>query len=85
MKPEVHSWPENHWHWPIELSHFHGVKSGGLIFTSDISAIDVTGQVAALGNITKQTQIMMEQLGKAPAPMSATVIMDISHKPIKAR
>lgn len=40
-----HSWPENHWHWPVELNHQHGVRCGDLIFTGGQADLNQTGEV----------------------------------------
>lgn len=40
-----YSWPENHWHWPVELTHQHGVRSDDLLFTGGQADLDQAGQV----------------------------------------
>ena len=55
MNHKSHSWPDNHWHWPIELSHFHGVKGGGLIFTGGQADLDARGAVVNPDDLEKQT------------------------------
>ena len=62
MKSKVHSWPENHWHWPIELSHFHGVKSGGLIFTGGQADLDARGDVVNPDDVSKQTHNVVKHV-----------------------
>ena len=39
------SWPEDHWHWPVELTHQHGVRSGDLIFTGGQADLNQSGEV----------------------------------------
>ncbi len=40
-----HSWPENHWHWPVELTHQHGVRCRDLVFTGGQADLDKNGNV----------------------------------------
>jgi len=40
-----YSWPEDHWHWPVELTHQHGVRSGDLIFTGGQADLNQSGEV----------------------------------------
>lgn len=40
-----YSWPDDHWHWPVELTHQHGVRSGSLVFTGGQADLDQTGRV----------------------------------------
>jgi len=40
-----HSWPKDHWHWPIELTHQHGVRNGDLIFTGGQADLNQSGDV----------------------------------------
>ena len=40
-----YSWPEHHWHWPVELTHQHGVRSGDLVFTGGQADLDQSGCV----------------------------------------
>ncbi|MEE9334262.1 MAG: RidA family protein [Granulosicoccaceae bacterium] len=52
---KTHSWPENHWHWPVALSHYHGVRRGGLIFTGGQADLNNLGQVVSPDDLTAQT------------------------------
>jgi enamine deaminase RidA (YjgF/YER057c/UK114 family) len=47
---------------PVAFSHV--VQCDDIIFTSDISAVGPDGMVRAPGNLTQQSQIMMEQLSR---------------------
>jgi enamine deaminase RidA (YjgF/YER057c/UK114 family) len=40
-----YSWPADHWHWPVPLSHQHGVRSGNLVFTGGQADLDHHGNV----------------------------------------
>jgi len=55
MVLKTHSWPENHWCWPVELSHYHGVRRGGLIFTGGQADLDGQGSVVNPDDLTSQT------------------------------
>ncbi len=52
---KTHSWPENHWGWPVALSHYHGVRRGGLIFTGGQADLDTQGQVVTPDDLATQT------------------------------
>ena len=56
---KTHSWPENHWHWPVELSHYHGVRRGGLIFTGGQADLDCQGQVVTPDDLATQTNSVL--------------------------
>ena len=62
MKPKSYSWPENHWHWPIKLSHYHGVKGGGMIFTGGQADLDASGQVVNPDDLNSQTLNVIEHV-----------------------
>jgi enamine deaminase RidA (YjgF/YER057c/UK114 family) len=49
-----YSWPENHWSWPVELTHQHGVRSGDLIFTGGQADLDQSGNVVNTGSLEAQ-------------------------------
>ncbi len=49
-----YSWPEHHWHWPVELTHQHGVRSGNLVFTGGQADLNKNGQVVNPGALDLQ-------------------------------
>lgn len=59
---KTHSWPENHWHWPVELSHYHGVKRGGLIYTGGQADLGSHGQVVTPDDLNAQTHNVMQHV-----------------------
>jgi len=59
---KTHSWPDNHWHWPIELSHYHGVRRGGLIFTGGQADLDTQGKVVNTNDLIKQTHSVLRHV-----------------------
>ena len=71
-KPKTHSWPENHWHWPVELSHFHGVRRGGLIFTGGQADLDQHGDVVNPENLVKQTENVLRHVENILADFDAS-------------
>lgn len=42
---KFYSWPKDHWHWPVELTHQHGVRSGDLMFTGGQADLNQAGEV----------------------------------------
>ena len=71
-KPKTHSWPENHWHWPVELSHFHGVRRGGLIFTGGQADLDQYGNVVNPEDLVEQTQNVLHHVEKILVDLNAS-------------
>ena len=57
---KTHSWPENHWHWPVELSHQHGVRRGGFIYTGGQADLNNLGDVVNPDNISAQTNNVLQ-------------------------
>ena len=53
---KTYSWPANHWNWPIEVSHQHGVRCDGLIFTGGQADLDINGDVVNPDDLLKQTE-----------------------------
>jgi enamine deaminase RidA (YjgF/YER057c/UK114 family) len=66
-----HSWPEGHWDWPIKLPYKHGVKAGNMIFVGGQVALDERGNVLHPGDIVKQTEIAMDNIGRVLAEFGA--------------
>ncbi len=60
MNIKTHSWPENHWHWPVQLTHYHGVKRGGLIYTGGQADLDKSGNVVNPENLSAQTKNVVQ-------------------------
>ncbi len=59
---KTHSWPDDHWHWPIKLSHFHGVRRGGLIFTGGQADLNSQGRVVNPNDLVKQTHNVLRHV-----------------------
>lgn len=57
---KTHSWPENHWHWPVELSHQHGVRRGGFIYTGGQADLSNQGDVVNPDNLSAQTTNVLQ-------------------------
>jgi len=51
-----YSWPKDHWHWPVELTHQHGVRSGDLIFTGGQADLNRSGEVVNPDSLDPQCQ-----------------------------
>lgn len=59
---KTHSRPENHWHWPVELTHYHGVRRGGFIFTGGQADLDKNGEVVNPDDLTTQTHNVLRHV-----------------------
>jgi len=51
-----YAWPENHWNWPIEVTHKHGVRCGNMIWVGGQVDLTPQGEVCNAGNLKLQTQ-----------------------------
>ncbi|MFK8076939.1 MAG: RidA family protein [Granulosicoccus sp.] len=68
MSEKTHSWPEGHWYWNVktdahptaELSHYHGVNRGGLIYTGGQADLDTHGAVVNPDNLDIQTRNVLQ-------------------------
>ena len=69
---KTHSWPEHHWHWPVELSHYHGVRRGGLIFTGGQADLDKQGAVVNPDDLATQTLNVLQHV--------ETILVDLQAK-----
>jgi len=59
---KTYSWPKNHWNWPIKLSHQHGVRCGGLIFTGGQADLDSNGNVVNPDDLALQTKNVLSHV-----------------------
>ena len=51
-----YSFPKKHWNWPVELSHQHGVRCNGMVFTGGQADLDAHGNVIHPGDLEAQTK-----------------------------
>lgn len=49
-----YSWPDQHWHWPVALTHQHGVRAADLIFTGGQADLDRDGNVVNPDDLAQQ-------------------------------
>lgn len=59
-----YSWPENHWNWPVRISHKHGVRRGPMIWVGGQVDLNTAGEVRNPGNLEKQTVSAMAYFGR---------------------
>ncbi len=57
-----YSWPTEHWNWPVELSHQHGVRAGEYIFTGGQADLDSHGRVQHPGDLRAQVASVVRYL-----------------------
>jgi enamine deaminase RidA (YjgF/YER057c/UK114 family) len=65
--PRLHSWPEQHWDWPIHLPYKHGLQCGDMIFIGgqvalDQVVLDQKGSVIQSGQLAAQTRTCLENI-----------------------
>ena len=68
-----YSWPENHWHWPVELTHQHGVRSGDLVFTGGQADLDQKGNVANPETLSPQCEKVIGFVGDILTDLGASM------------
>ena len=49
MPQRQHSWPEDHWDWPIHVTHKHGLRCGEMIYFGGQVDLDPHGNVCQPG------------------------------------
>lgn len=68
-----HAAPAGHWPWPEGAAFAQGVRCGEMILVSAQAALDASGAVEAPGDIVKQSERVMENLGAVLAEFGATL------------
>ena len=65
-----YSFPQNHWNWPVKLTHKHGVRVGQMIYTGGQVDLDESGNVRNPDDLTQQCynsldylSVVLEDLG----------------------
>jgi len=66
-----YSWPDNHWGWPVELTHQHGVRAGNFIFTGGQADLDVDGSVQHPDDVTRQVESVTRYMLSVLADLDA--------------
>jgi len=59
---KTHSWPVDHWQWPIPVSHYHGVRRGGFIYTGGQADLNKLGQVVHPDQLDSQTHRVVQHV-----------------------
>ncbi len=72
MSNKTHSWPDGHWHWPVTVSHFHGVRRGGLIYTGGQASLNSAGQVVNPDDLSAQTRNVYQHVETILTDLGAT-------------
>lgn len=57
-----YSFPEDHWDWPVQLTHHHAVRAGNLIFTGGQVDLDPQGNVRNIGDLASQCRNSMRYM-----------------------
>ncbi len=68
-----YSWPENHWNWPIPLTHQHGVRHGNLVFTGGQASLNSRGEVVHPGSLAPQCEKVIEFVNSILDDLGATM------------
>lgn len=56
----TYSWPHDHWNWPVELTHHHGVRAGDFIFTGGQADLDPQGNVQHPDDLVAQIESVFD-------------------------
>ncbi len=67
--PRQHVWPDQHWDWPVHLPYRHGIACGDLVFLGGQVALSPKGDVLHDGEMSPQTSISMENIGRVLAEL----------------
>ncbi len=59
-----YSWPDNHWNWPIQINHKHGVRCGSMIWVGGQVDLNTRGEVRNPGNLSRQIVNAMTYFGR---------------------
>jgi enamine deaminase RidA (YjgF/YER057c/UK114 family) len=70
---KTHSWPKNHWGWPVELSHQHGVRRGGFIYTGGQADLNRHGDVVNPDDLSTQTINVLQFVDDILADFGSTL------------
>ncbi|MEM9498395.1 MAG: RidA family protein [Pseudomonadota bacterium] len=71
MTERRHSWPADHWGWPVKLTHRHGVRVGDMIFTGGQVDLDPSGRVQNPGDLGRQCESAMRYLTRVLRDLDA--------------
>ena len=59
-----HSWPKDHWDWPLKLPFKHGLKCGNVIFTGGQVSMDSEANVVDPDDMLTQSHTSMKNLAR---------------------
>ena len=59
-----YSWPNNHWNWPIEINHKHGLRCGSMIWVGGQVDLNECGEVQNPGDLFGQITNSMAYFGR---------------------
>ena len=69
-----YSRPDEHWNWPIHVSHQHGVRCGDMIFVGGQVDLDPKGNVRNPGNLKSQSLNALDNIHKVLAEFYADLV-----------
>lgn len=74
--PKQHSWPDNHWDWPIHLPYEHGLLWAGLAFVGGQVSLDEQAEVIDPDDMARQITRSLDNVAKVLAgfPGSARLV-----------
>lgn len=70
--PRSHSWPTDHWDWPVHLPYRHGLRCGDLVFLGGQVPLNPDASVAHAGDPVAQTKMAMEYIRRVLADFGMT-------------
>ncbi|MEJ6708823.1 MAG: Rid family hydrolase [Amylibacter sp.] len=77
----TYSFPQNHWNWPVDLTHRQGVRAGEMIFTGGQVDLTSKGVVRNLGDLKAQCagamtymRVLLEDLGSSTSDLVRLVV-----------
>ncbi|MEM7256509.1 MAG: Rid family hydrolase [Pseudomonadota bacterium] len=68
-----YSWPDDHWGWPVELTHQHGVRCNDLVFTGGQADLDKNGAANNTGALEPQVDNVIRFVDKILQDLNASM------------
>jgi len=68
-----HSWPDEHWNWPIPVTHKHGLRHGNLCFVGGQVDLSPEGVVRHHGDLDAQLPVVIGHLRRVLDGLGVTL------------
>ncbi len=69
-----HVWPEDHWDWPIVVTHKHGVRCGQMIWVGGQVDLTSSGEVRHSNDLAEQVRRCMAYFDRVLQALDASLV-----------